>query len=612
MPRALASPESAEYITLTDSVRKTKPLTTEGKISRAIFATAAVLLIAAFLMSVFGRHFITHTPFLDAESIKAVTVSPGMAKYHSVPNYGYTAAYPLHSGDEATFEVHLTPEQFMANASLCFTWRNAIISASFNDEELYAYGSAQSAKYHQIGNILVNVPIPEDAFDNGVIKITVRQTDLGTTAILQDAVIMPSDSVRLYPLIFNSFAFGVYIALLTFSLIGTVFILILYARKEDASTFPWKLFCLLLYILFSALWVLGHLNLLYTIMDATHFVAMVEYPMFFLFPVPLCFLFVDDDRYGSNTMRAGIVLGVITALMLLITTMLHTMLSLHYSTFLIAGQVLIMTVLAVFSVTFYLDRGQTPHEIRFVRYAVWFCLFCCVIEFVQSRMFPHVVPAGVTEQAHLKSTAAPAGLLLLGLSVVAAEALRIIREESESAEQQKLAVIASSDALTGLSNRQACLREFQKIARDDTKDYTVYFFDADGLKRINDTIGHDAGDLLIKSAASCLDETFRSRNGFYGRWGGDEFIACTFPDAKGRKEDPQQVLDAFEKTIDAFNKKNGAGMPFKLSVSGGFVTSTADEPRLIEKAVEAADRQMYENKKRRKAAAAAAAKKAAV
>lgn len=101
----------------------------------------------------------------------------------------------------------------------------------------------------------------------------------------------------------------------------------------------------------------------------------------------------------------------------------------------------------------------------------------------------------------------------------------------EEAERNSLLKSAYTDELTKLHNRRYCSEHMEQINRDKTKDYTVVCFDLNNLKVINDTYGHAKGDLLIKSAADVIGETFE-KHGFVGRMGGDEFIAVLLTSAK--------------------------------------------------------------------------------
>lgn len=85
---------------------------------------------------------------------------------------------------------------------------------------------------------------------------------------------------------------------------------------------------------------------------------------------------------------------------------------------------------------------------------------------------------------------------------------------------------ASYDSLTGLLNRHAVEQALDvQFARCSTHGQvlSVVLFDVDGLKRVNDTHGHLAGDAVLRSLANCVARCKR-RDDILGRWGGDEFI----------------------------------------------------------------------------------------
>lgn len=83
------------------------------------------------------------------------------------------------------------------------------------------------------------------------------------------------------------------------------------------------------------------------------------------------------------------------------------------------------------------------------------------------------------------------------------------------------------DALTGIGNRRyvemkgaSCLTEFHHHGVP----FGVLFLDIDHFKRVNDTYGHDVGDLVLKMVAKTLKNGLRATD-FVGRWGGEEFVA---------------------------------------------------------------------------------------
>ncbi len=92
--------------------------------------------------------------------------------------------------------------------------------------------------------------------------------------------------------------------------------------------------------------------------------------------------------------------------------------------------------------------------------------------------------------------------------------------------QRRLDAMARTDALTGLMNRRAGLEYLEKQygqCKRQGQPFTVCFADIDGLKHINDTWGHGAGDAMIQSVAEVLKQ-YVDKSGAVCRLGGDEFV----------------------------------------------------------------------------------------
>jgi diguanylate cyclase len=98
---------------------------------------------------------------------------------------------------------------------------------------------------------------------------------------------------------------------------------------------------------------------------------------------------------------------------------------------------------------------------------------------------------------------------------------------------ESLSSDATRDELTGLFNRRAWNRELRGCFNDAQRDgswFSIVNIDLDGLKIVNDSEGHEAGDALIKRMGVALYESVAPPATVY-RWGGDEF-AMLVPDAE--------------------------------------------------------------------------------
>jgi diguanylate cyclase (GGDEF)-like protein len=93
-------------------------------------------------------------------------------------------------------------------------------------------------------------------------------------------------------------------------------------------------------------------------------------------------------------------------------------------------------------------------------------------------------------------------------------------------EKKELYEIARTDLLSGLANRNALIEFLERLipnSQRENKEFAMIFLDLDHFKSINDSIGHNVGDELLKRVAGIIDQVLRS-NDFVARVGGDEFV----------------------------------------------------------------------------------------
>jgi diguanylate cyclase (GGDEF)-like protein len=155
--------------------------------------------------------------------------------------------------------------------------------------------------------------------------------------------------------------------------------------------------------------------------------------------------------------------------------------------------------------------------------------------------------------------------------------------------------LAHQDALVDLPNRRGFMRELERLV-DQAKRYgepsAMLFVDLDGLKMINDTFGHKAGDGSLIQVSELLVGGVR-RSDVVARIGGDEFgILLAHADEANAHETAARLTDLI---CDCEFKHDGDALPLSVAI-GVAMIDPADEPETI---MARADEEMY----RRKAAA---------
>jgi diguanylate cyclase (GGDEF)-like protein len=160
--------------------------------------------------------------------------------------------------------------------------------------------------------------------------------------------------------------------------------------------------------------------------------------------------------------------------------------------------------------------------------------------------------------------------------------------------RQDLHQWAVTDELTGVFNRKGfytLARHLLKRARRTGELMYLLFLDLDNLKSINDTYGHNEGDLILIDAASILKENFRESD-IVARMGGDEFVV--FP-VGSSKSDQEAMVSRFQGAIASYNAETKR--PYPLSLSYGVSVYDSANPVSLDDLLGEADRAMYSMKK---------------
>lgn len=176
------------------------------------------------------------------------------------------------------------------------------------------------------------------------------------------------------------------------------------------------------------------------------------------------------------------------------------------------------------------------------------------------------------------------GCFIIHMYVVTNERdeLKRIQATREMKEQVK---ISNTDELTGLWNRrfyETNLQEYPTIPVEEN--FVFMSIDINGLKLVNDNLGHEAGDELIIGAADCMKKCLGSYGRVY-RIGGDEFAAIIF----ATKEELNRIEKDFEETIFQWKGK----LIESLAMSYGIVTKQEFPSLSVRDIARLADERMY-------------------
>ncbi len=191
------------------------------------------------------------------------------------------------------------------------------------------------------------------------------------------------------------------------------------------------------------------------------------------------------------------------------------------------------------------------------------------------------------------------------------------RRVADLQEQLKEAIKqAIYDPLTGLVTRRemerqillhfASLERAERVVKRgraqsaEVEEFSLLFFDLNGLKSVNDSFGHKAGDVLLETFASSLSSHFSRGTDIVCRWGGDEFVVLlggVTPREKAQKIADEFILELNDVSLQFSFESNAGGSPHTVPVRAAVgVSSTSDGHRSMKDIIAAADAEMYSNK----------------
>ncbi len=205
---------------------------------------------------------------------------------------------------------------------------------------------------------------------------------------------------------------------------------------------------------------------------------------------------------------------------------------------------------------------------------------------------PIIILSGLVDEAvALKAVRKGAQDYLMKSEIAPSLLIRVINYSIErNLLQKRLCKMSMTDELTGLYNRRGFLTVAQQnldLAQRLQRKVGLFLLDLDGMKDINDHLGHIEGDQALMDISSILNASCRETD-VIGRWGGDEFVIFALVE----NNNDLQLLEKRirDKIVD---HNNTAKRKFFLSVSLGTIFIDLDGPIDLQRSLDEADRLMY-------------------
>lgn len=491
--------------------------------------------------------------------------------------------YKLKKGDVIHLERNLNEFDFAEARLILDTWHVAV-SVSLDGKEIYSANEEYVDSSKMLGNIRHYVELP-NGYQGKRLHIDMICTENDAmSGLLPIGLADISDmSVeyynRLYPLLLPA-AVMVGVGLITM-ILGAVF----YSKENNL----YKIFYLGMLLLFVGIYSLCRAQFVRMIIPQPEIYNTIEFFSLYVLPISLTFLFLEDrHRLSKPYLRVLYAVSRISCVTFaVVTTLLHVFHLVSYVKFLnvFYGLIVLEVLIQVLISKNLVSKEDKAGYLYFwavimVLIGAVLAIFAFELRYTKLNEVLHIW----RWQEYLFVVFFFAAGILASIALVM-ETSRVLYDSLYAAMYKK---IAYTDVLTGLNNRRSFEEELQWLeGNQESTAYGIICFDLNDLKKFNDTMGHDAGDTLLKKFANILQTVCGTEVSAY-RVGGDEFVAII---RNTGLVDTETFTHRMSEAILAANEEDKV-----ITVSSAFGAARQGEMESVHKVYMLADERMYEHK----------------
>lgn len=492
----------------------------------------------------------------------------------------------LKKGSEIIMQRELPDDLGASDGALRLHIRQSAIQIYIDDELFYEYGLDRVEQGKTVGSGYQFINFPNENCGK-TLRIHLYQTE--------EKVFSKLDSLRIYPwenafrllMTENRIPLFTGCFLLIFGLVAMIITVFALAFSLKYI----RLFCVSIFSLLIGLWTLCYYNVVLIFSIPLYSVSLLEYLSFYLAPIPLLIYMREDvqklkQRFLQYCYRTLFIIQTAATACMII---LHAMDIVHLAATLPYMQVFIVCDLVYFLFIEILNLKSSQLIDRLLLIGmliIGVCVSYDLISYCSSR-FHGSTPLTLRGVASV-------GVVIFIAILICSFYISLTQKMMHETERNFLLKSAYTDELTQIHNRRYCMECINKIKETEDLNYTIICFDLNDLKKTNDTYGHTRGDILIKSAAEAIQETFEA-HGMVARIGGDEFISILHTTVN---EEITRLLAQFQAAVEW---KNREITNLNMSIAYGYASCSMQEHN-IDKVYQMADDRMYEKKKQMKSA----------
>lgn len=506
-------------------------------------------------------------------------------KTESIPTlseYGIKSA--LKRGDIVTI-TNTLPAGINGDATLRVLIYLSGVEAFVDGEKIYSYGMENIAEGKFVGSGYHYIILPDDCAGKTV-SIVFYPNEIAAFTSIPEIDIAETDYIYVDYYSHNT----VQIFASVFLFVIGFFLAFLGLVAQTRGTVFRRLIPIGVFSLMMGLWTMCSIKFIGMFSVQREFNTALEYiSLYFALP-PLMILILmmrtDAKKWKRFFLGASCVILILFAAAM---TVLHFLNVVHISVPLTAFHILAaLSVISVIIVGMRNPREMPIDEIL-VNLGLVEMLVFGVIDILRFNVQKYIMP----EADWLSTSVLPVGTMVFIVILLISYLLYVYNIGMDKTKEETLTKMAYEDPMTGLYNRAKCDEMFEQFDSKHDAECTLILCDLNGLKKANDTYGHEAGDLLITTFAKILQVAFEGHSNLF-RMGGDEFLIMI-----NHRKNESHLKSCLLKMI-MLEREVSKKHPFPIECSYGVAYSTEVKEHKADKVYMLADERMYKMKMKSK------------
>lgn len=471
------------------------------------------------------------------------------------------------------------PEKIYAGESMCFKAKNCYLNVyvlETDGSKMLKYTLERGNERYGKAQGTVWVTIPISSLDAGkLIQIKFSPAYDDSSCYIDNAE-FGSESLIFKDKVITRFAGAVTSVIM--AIIGVIFILLHIILSQLKIEHNSNLIYLGLFAITTAGWTFSELKFMQLFITNTGACHNLSCMLLMIIPLPLFLYFRRTDKKWETIITYSVL--IINTILIIVCNALHWLkIADFHSTMFLSHITIIIAALASSIFSFVKHKELVSNKQKVVVTEASGLLIVSLLGVIDIIRYSN---GGVDDSATFTRIGLLIYIIFLGVDSIR-YTVEMARLGISSKTYYKLAY---KDGMTDLFNRSAFNKKVDEIK--DTKDYTIFIFDVNNLKYVNDNYGHHKGDEMIIIASNIIKSNFQTKKSSCYRVGGDEFV-CIFESEVNEKE----KITKFLEDVETLNKKNNLEFPIIIAV-GSARHLKGSNP---DKSFTEADHKMYECKK---------------